>query len=171
MPWLSRASPRPGWRGAHGDRGHRLHARARGETRAPTPLAANTRGHRSVADFILRDHDIGRIYALHLIDHVDVHGERVVITPKDPGGIGVRSWLRTRSRGSPRDGFAWLAPSRKCERLRIQAVGRREPGRSPAVRTVPQATRGGPFVAARLGFRMEARSLGQETKPLHLRQV
>jgi site-specific DNA recombinase len=37
-------------------------------------------------NFILRDHDIGRTYALHLIDHVDVHGERVVIVPKVAGG-------------------------------------------------------------------------------------
>lgn len=37
-------------------------------------------------NFILRDHDIGRTYALQLIKHVDVHGERVVITPKEPGG-------------------------------------------------------------------------------------
>jgi site-specific DNA recombinase len=37
-------------------------------------------------NLILRDHDIGRTYALHLIDHVDVHGEHVVITRKEPGG-------------------------------------------------------------------------------------
>lgn len=37
-------------------------------------------------NFILRDHDIGRTYALHLIDHVDVHGERIVIVPKVAGG-------------------------------------------------------------------------------------
>ena len=37
-------------------------------------------------NFILRDHSIGRTYALQLIDHVDVHGERIVITPKEPGG-------------------------------------------------------------------------------------
>lgn len=37
-------------------------------------------------NFILRDHDIGRTYALHLIDHVNVHGERVVIVPKVGGG-------------------------------------------------------------------------------------
>jgi DNA invertase Pin-like site-specific DNA recombinase len=37
-------------------------------------------------NFILRDHDIGRTYALQLIAHVDVHGERLVITPKEPGG-------------------------------------------------------------------------------------
>ena len=37
-------------------------------------------------NFILRDHDIGRTYALQLIDHLDVHRERVVITPKQPGG-------------------------------------------------------------------------------------
>jgi hypothetical protein len=37
-------------------------------------------------NFILRDPDIGRTYALHLIDHVDVHRERVVITPKECGG-------------------------------------------------------------------------------------
>lgn len=37
-------------------------------------------------NFILRDHDVGRTYALQLIAHVDVHGERLVITPKEPGG-------------------------------------------------------------------------------------
>ena len=47
-----------------------------------------------------------------------------------------RKWLRirrrllTRSRGSRRDGFAPLAASRKCERMRIQVVGRQGPGRS-----------------------------------------
>jgi hypothetical protein len=33
-----------------------------------------------------RDHDIGRAYALHIIDHVDVHGERIVIVLKVAGG-------------------------------------------------------------------------------------
>jgi site-specific DNA recombinase len=37
-------------------------------------------------NFLLRDHDIGRTYALHLIDHVDVRGERIVIVPKVAGG-------------------------------------------------------------------------------------
>lgn len=37
-------------------------------------------------NFILRDHDIARTYALQLIDHVDVHRERIAITPKAPGG-------------------------------------------------------------------------------------
>lgn len=37
-------------------------------------------------NFILRDRDIGRTYVLHLIDHVDVHGERIVIVPKVAGG-------------------------------------------------------------------------------------
>jgi hypothetical protein len=37
-------------------------------------------------NFLVRDHDIARAYALHLIDHVDVHGERLVITQKEPGG-------------------------------------------------------------------------------------
>src|SRR5690606_34535043 len=37
-------------------------------------------------NFILRDHDIGRTYALHLSDHVDVHRERVVIVPRVAGG-------------------------------------------------------------------------------------
>jgi DNA invertase Pin-like site-specific DNA recombinase len=37
---------------------------------------------RAWRNVILADHDIGRTYALHLIDHVDVHGERVVIVPK-----------------------------------------------------------------------------------------
>lgn len=37
-------------------------------------------------NFILRDHDIVRTYAFHLIDHVDVHGDRLVITTKEPGG-------------------------------------------------------------------------------------
>lgn len=45
-----------------------------------------------------------------------------------------RKWLRsrslTRSWGSRRDGFAPLAPSRKCQRVGIQVVGWREPGRS-----------------------------------------
>lgn len=40
------------------------------------------------------------------------------------------SRLLTRSQRSRRDGFSLLAPSRKCERLRIQVVRRREPGRS-----------------------------------------
>lgn len=35
-------------------------------------------------NFILRDADIGRTYALHLIEHVVVHGERIVITRKSP---------------------------------------------------------------------------------------
>jgi hypothetical protein len=63
-----------------------VHGRARGKTRAPTPLAANSRVIAAWRNFILRDHDIGRTYALHLIDHVDVHGERVVVVPKEPGG-------------------------------------------------------------------------------------
>lgn len=37
---------------------------------------------------ILRDHDIGRTYALHLIDHVEVHGERIIATPKEPAAGG-----------------------------------------------------------------------------------
>lgn len=37
-------------------------------------------------NFILHDYDIGRSYALHLIDHVDVHRERIVIVPKELGG-------------------------------------------------------------------------------------
>jgi hypothetical protein len=37
-------------------------------------------------NFVLRDHDIGRTYALQLINHVDVHRERVVIVPKIAGG-------------------------------------------------------------------------------------
>ena len=37
-------------------------------------------------NFILRDHDIGRTYALHLIERIEVHGERLVITSKEPGG-------------------------------------------------------------------------------------
>jgi DNA invertase Pin-like site-specific DNA recombinase len=37
-------------------------------------------------NFILRDRDIGRTYALQLIDHVDVHGESVVIVPKVASG-------------------------------------------------------------------------------------
>jgi DNA invertase Pin-like site-specific DNA recombinase len=37
-------------------------------------------------NFIVRDHDIGRTYALQLINHVDVHRERVVIVPKVAGG-------------------------------------------------------------------------------------
>jgi hypothetical protein len=36
-------------------------------------------------NFILKDHDVGRTYALQLIKHVDVFGERIVITPKEPG--------------------------------------------------------------------------------------
>ena len=54
-----------------------------------------------------------------------------------PKAIGLgQKWLRirrrslTRSRGSRRDGFAPLAASRKCERLRIQAVAPREPRHS-----------------------------------------
>lgn len=45
--------------------------------------------------------------------------------------LRVRRRLQTRSRRSRRDGFAPLALSRKCERLRIQVVARRAPGRSP----------------------------------------
>lgn len=41
-----------------------------------------------------------------------------------------RSDLRTRLRRSLRDGFSPLAPSTKCERLRIRYVARGEPGRS-----------------------------------------
>ena len=47
-------------------------------------------------NFILCDHDIGRTYALHLIERIDVHSDRIVITPKDAGGrkeiamLGVR---------------------------------------------------------------------------------
>ncbi|MCL2778715.1 MAG: hypothetical protein FWD73_11990 [Polyangiaceae bacterium] len=37
-------------------------------------------------NFILRDHDIGRTYALHLIDRIHVHNERIVISPKEPCG-------------------------------------------------------------------------------------
>ncbi|MCL2726081.1 MAG: recombinase family protein [Polyangiaceae bacterium] len=37
-------------------------------------------------NFILRDHDIGRTYALHLIERIHVHGERIVISPKEPCG-------------------------------------------------------------------------------------
>ncbi len=37
-------------------------------------------------NFILRDHDVGRTYALQLIARIEVHGERIVITPKEPGG-------------------------------------------------------------------------------------
>lgn len=37
-------------------------------------------------NFILRDHDIGRTYALHLIERIEVHGERIAITPKELGG-------------------------------------------------------------------------------------
>lgn len=37
-------------------------------------------------NFIMNDHEVARTYALHLIEHVDVHGERIVITPKEPGG-------------------------------------------------------------------------------------
>jgi len=47
-------------------------------------------------NFTLCDHDIGRTYALHLIERIDVHSDRIVITPKDAGGrkeiamLGVR---------------------------------------------------------------------------------
>jgi hypothetical protein len=37
-------------------------------------------------NFLLRDHDIGRTYALQLIAHVEVHGEHLVIVPKVAGG-------------------------------------------------------------------------------------
>lgn len=36
--------------------------------------------------FVLEGHDIGRTYALHLIERVDVYGERAVINPKEPVG-------------------------------------------------------------------------------------
>jgi DNA invertase Pin-like site-specific DNA recombinase len=85
VPGLSRSGRRPGWRCARGDRRRRLYARARTKARAPTPLAANSRGHHCVANFVLRDHDVGRTCALHLIDHVDVHAERIVIVPKVAG--------------------------------------------------------------------------------------
>ena len=32
------------------------------------------------------DYEVGRAYALHLIERIEVHGERVLITPKEPGG-------------------------------------------------------------------------------------
>ena len=41
---------------------------------------------RAWRNLILADHDIGRTYALHLFDHVEVRGERVVIVPKGAGG-------------------------------------------------------------------------------------
>jgi len=44
--------------------------------------------------------------------------------------LRVCSRLRTHSRGSLRDGFSPLALSWKCERPRIQALDRRDPGRS-----------------------------------------
>lgn len=37
-------------------------------------------------NFILRDQDVGRTYVLQLIARIEVHGERIVITPKEPGG-------------------------------------------------------------------------------------
>lgn len=37
-------------------------------------------------NFILKDHEVARTYALHLIEYVEVHRERIVITPKEPGG-------------------------------------------------------------------------------------
>lgn len=59
-----------------------------------------------------------------------------LFTTRSPPVVNRGAWLRmgsrlrTRSRGSWRDGVAPLAPSRKCERLRIQVVGRCDPGHS-----------------------------------------
>ena len=80
-------------------------------------------------------------------------GGRCLLTPlamlaRRKKWLRIRRRLLPRSRGSRRDGFAPLAPSRKCERLRIQVVGRREPGRS-LVHSVPRRTRA-PFEAGRL---------------------
>ena len=53
---------------------------------------ARTKGHRSPRSSrpgetsSCATHDLGRKNALQLIDHVDVHGERLVITPKVAGG-------------------------------------------------------------------------------------
>ena len=44
--------------------------------------------------------------------------------------LRMRRCSPTGSQRARRDGFAPLAPSRKCERLRIQAVAPREPGHS-----------------------------------------
>lgn len=49
---------------------------------------------------------------------------------KSTAWLRIRRCLRTSSQRSRRDGFAPLAPSRKCERSRIQMVARGEPGRS-----------------------------------------
>lgn len=51
--------------------------------------------------------------------------------PRNGEMLRIRRRLLTRSRGSRRDGFAPLARSRRCERLRIRQVAIGEPGRSP----------------------------------------
>lgn len=50
VPGLPSARRRPRRRRPRRDRRHRVHAQARGKTRAPTPLAANSRGHHGLAE-------------------------------------------------------------------------------------------------------------------------
>ena len=57
-----------------------------GKGGAPRTRAGSRPRASSWRNFILRDHDIGRTYALQMIDHGDVHREHIVITPKGPGG-------------------------------------------------------------------------------------
>ncbi len=63
-----------------------MHARARGRLARRHTWPPTAEVIAAWQNFILLDHDIGRTYALPLIDHVDVHRDRLVITPKEPGG-------------------------------------------------------------------------------------
>ena len=105
--------------------------------------------------FISADTSMTKTYLRFLVDRIVVHEDRIEIVGKDTNAVAMMAdlddgdvnhpeavlakggeWLRirrrllTRSRGSRRDGFAPLALSRKCERLRIQVVGRCDPGHS-----------------------------------------
>lgn len=65
-------------------------------------------------NFVLRGHDIGRTYALELIDHVDVHRERLVITPKECCRRKELAMLAAIARGTRR------IPKEKRELLRAR---------------------------------------------------
>ena len=85
-----------------GDRlpgGHRRAGRsvARCLTPTPSPERAQKLGRRhpwpptaevitAWRNFILHEPNIGRTYALHLVDHVNLHRAHTVIAPKEPGG-------------------------------------------------------------------------------------
>ena len=119
---------------------HGTEMRARTRSGAPS-TRSSSRARRSQCDRHPSARDARR-----RVNPREISGEKATAPRIAPGGrclltplakfawkdewllIGSRS--PTRSQRSRRDGFARLAPSRKCERLRIQAVGRHEPGRS-----------------------------------------